>query len=80
VSTTPEQLMSDSFGFICGSIFAGYVRIKLLVQVCSPGFSNLSMISKKYYRLSYIAVYVWIQHASVERGLEIEYCVSSNLV
>ncbi|KAH0944683.1 hypothetical protein HN011_000785 [Eciton burchellii] len=32
VSTTPEQLMSDSFGFICGSIFAGYVRIKLLVQ------------------------------------------------
>lgn len=32
VSTAPEQLTSDSFGFICGSIFAGYVRIKLLVQ------------------------------------------------
>lgn len=33
VSTVPEQLTSDSLGFICGSIFAGCVRIKLLVQV-----------------------------------------------
>ncbi|KYN37296.1 Reticulon-4-interacting protein 1, mitochondrial [Trachymyrmex septentrionalis] len=32
VSTVPEQLTSDSLGFICGSIFAGCVRIKLLVQ------------------------------------------------
>ncbi|CAL1689032.1 unnamed protein product [Lasius platythorax] len=32
VSTIPEQLRSDSLGFICGSIFAGCVRIKLLVQ------------------------------------------------
>ncbi|XP_053985942.1 reticulon-4-interacting protein 1, mitochondrial-like [Hylaeus volcanicus] len=32
VSTIPEQLTSDSLGFILGSIFAGYVRIKLLVQ------------------------------------------------
>lgn len=33
VSTVPEQLTSDSLGFIFGSIFAGCVRIKLLVQV-----------------------------------------------
>lgn len=33
VSTVPEQLTSDSLGFICGSIFAGCVRVKLLVQV-----------------------------------------------
>lgn len=32
VSTVPEQLTSDSLGFIFGSIFAGCVRIKLLVQ------------------------------------------------
>lgn len=32
VSTIPEQLTSDSLGFIFGSIFAGCVRIKLLVQ------------------------------------------------
>ncbi|EFN89830.1 reticulon-4-interacting protein 1 homolog, mitochondrial [Harpegnathos saltator] len=32
VSTVPEQLTSDSLGFICESIFAGCVRIKLLVQ------------------------------------------------
>lgn len=34
VSTIPEQLRSDSLGFICGSIFAGCIRVKLLVQVC----------------------------------------------
>ncbi|XP_076249817.1 NAD(P)H oxidoreductase RTN4IP1, mitochondrial [Calliopsis andreniformis] len=32
VSTVPEQLTSDSLGFIFGSIFAGCVRITLLVQ------------------------------------------------
>ncbi|XP_050445675.1 reticulon-4-interacting protein 1 homolog, mitochondrial-like [Cataglyphis hispanica] len=32
VSTVPEQLKSDSLGFICRSIFAGCVRVKLLVQ------------------------------------------------
>ncbi|CAK9801211.1 Reticulon-4-interacting protein 1 homolog, mitochondrial [Anthophora quadrimaculata] len=32
VSTVPEQLTSDSFGFIFRSIFAGCVRIKLLIQ------------------------------------------------
>ncbi|OAD54144.1 hypothetical protein WN48_08274 [Eufriesea mexicana] len=32
VSTVPEQLISDSLGFIFGSIFAGCVRIKLLIQ------------------------------------------------
>ncbi|XP_076762075.1 NAD(P)H oxidoreductase RTN4IP1, mitochondrial [Xylocopa sonorina] len=32
ISTVPEQLISDSLGFIFGSIFAGCVRIKLLVQ------------------------------------------------
>ncbi|XP_014478782.1 PREDICTED: reticulon-4-interacting protein 1 homolog, mitochondrial-like [Dinoponera quadriceps] len=32
VSTVPEQLTSDSLGFICETIFAGCVRIKLLVQ------------------------------------------------
>ncbi|XP_076169066.1 NAD(P)H oxidoreductase RTN4IP1, mitochondrial isoform X1 [Ptiloglossa arizonensis] len=32
VSTIPEQLTSDSLGFIFGSIFAGYVRIRLLIQ------------------------------------------------
>lgn len=32
VSTMPEYLSSDSFGLISGSIFAGCVRIKLLVQ------------------------------------------------
>lgn len=34
VSTIPEQLRSDSLGFICGTIFAGCVRVKLLIQVC----------------------------------------------
>lgn len=33
VSTVPEQLKSDSLGFICETIFAGCVKIKLLVQV-----------------------------------------------
>lgn len=33
VSTVPEQLKSDSLGFICETIFAGCVRVKLLVQV-----------------------------------------------
>lgn len=33
VSTVPEQLISDSLGPIFGSIFAGCVRLKLLVQV-----------------------------------------------
>lgn len=32
VSTVPEHLASDSFGFVSGSLFAGCVRIKLLVQ------------------------------------------------
>lgn len=32
VSTVPEQLISDSLGFIFRSIFAGCVRVKLLVQ------------------------------------------------
>ncbi|XP_011262065.1 reticulon-4-interacting protein 1, mitochondrial isoform X1 [Camponotus floridanus] len=32
VSTIPEQLRSDSLGFICGTIFAGCVRVKLLIQ------------------------------------------------
>lgn len=32
VTTMPEHLTSDSLGFISGSIFAGCVRIKLLVQ------------------------------------------------
>ncbi|CAL7938633.1 unnamed protein product [Xylocopa violacea] len=32
ISTVPEQLISDSLGFIFGSIFAGCVRVKLLVQ------------------------------------------------
>ncbi|XP_043250099.1 reticulon-4-interacting protein 1 homolog, mitochondrial-like [Colletes gigas] len=32
ISTLPEQLTSDSLGFLLGSIFAGYVRIKLLIQ------------------------------------------------
>nr|XP_012232940.1 PREDICTED: reticulon-4-interacting protein 1 homolog, mitochondrial-like isoform X2 [Linepithema humile] len=32
VSTVPEQLTSDSLGLICRSIFAGCIRIKLLVQ------------------------------------------------
>ncbi|XP_014605100.1 PREDICTED: reticulon-4-interacting protein 1 homolog, mitochondrial-like isoform X2 [Polistes canadensis] len=32
VTTMPEHLMSDSLGFISGSIFAGCVRIKLLIQ------------------------------------------------
>ncbi|XP_057327031.1 reticulon-4-interacting protein 1 homolog, mitochondrial-like [Microplitis mediator] len=32
VSTVPEYLASDSFGFVSGSLFAGCVRIKLLVQ------------------------------------------------
>ncbi|XP_033333124.2 NAD(P)H oxidoreductase RTN4IP1, mitochondrial [Megalopta genalis] len=32
VSTTPEQLTSDSLGFISGSLFAGWVRIKLIIQ------------------------------------------------
>ncbi|XP_012281087.1 reticulon-4-interacting protein 1, mitochondrial [Orussus abietinus] len=32
VSTVPENLTSDSLGFIFGSIFSGYVRIKLLLQ------------------------------------------------
>jgi len=50
--------MSDSFGFICGSIFAGYVRIKLLVQVHSSEFNNLFTISKgdiiDYHKLQYM--------------------------
>ncbi|KAK0181626.1 hypothetical protein PV327_003896 [Microctonus hyperodae] len=32
VSTAPKYLVSDSLGFVSGSIFAGYVRIKLLFQ------------------------------------------------
>lgn len=32
VCTIPEGLTSDSLGFICGSIFAGWVRLKLLIQ------------------------------------------------
>ncbi|XP_012166333.1 reticulon-4-interacting protein 1 homolog, mitochondrial [Bombus terrestris] len=32
VSTVPEQLTSDSLGLVFGSIFAGCVRIKLLIQ------------------------------------------------
>ncbi|KOC65018.1 Reticulon-4-interacting protein 1, mitochondrial [Habropoda laboriosa] len=32
ISTVPEQLTSDSLGFIFGIIFAGCVRIKLLIQ------------------------------------------------
>lgn len=35
VSTVPEQLTSDSLGFICETIFAGCVRIRLLAQVRS---------------------------------------------
>lgn len=31
-STAPERLMSDSLGLICGCLFAGYIRIKLLFQ------------------------------------------------
>ena len=34
VSTMPEYLTSDSLGFVFGNIFAGCVRIKLLLQVC----------------------------------------------
>lgn len=33
VSTVPERLTSDSLGFICETIFAGCVRIRLLAQV-----------------------------------------------
>lgn len=43
VSTVPERLTSDSLGFICGSIFAGCVRIKLLVQVLVH-FSSFQLI------------------------------------
>ncbi|XP_076681129.1 NAD(P)H oxidoreductase RTN4IP1, mitochondrial isoform X1 [Andrena cerasifolii] len=32
VSTIPEQLTSDSLGFILGSVFSGCIRIKLLIQ------------------------------------------------
>lgn len=32
ISTAPEYLRSDTLGFVSGSIFAGCVRIKLLLQ------------------------------------------------
>lgn len=33
VSTVPEHLTSDSLGFIFGSVFSSYVRLRLAIQV-----------------------------------------------
>lgn len=32
ISTLPDNLTSDSFGFITGNIFSGYIRLKILFQ------------------------------------------------
>lgn len=40
VSTVPENLISDSLGYLSGSLFSGCVRIRLLFQV--KLYANLS--------------------------------------